>query len=132
MKEINDIPLTGVSLHDANMILLDANPIVQLAIQRKSQASRTSKYAVDETGRKLSGERRTISVDGAKPPLEPGIKASLPITRSESWRSDSSASSSPMKSSVKSSPVLKRLQVTQDGGQGSRMKRSGSMEDKVN
>ena len=131
VKEINDISVKGVSLHDAHIILRDANPIVQLAIQRKNQASRTSKYAVDGSERKLSEERRKISGNGTRPPLEPRIKASLSIARSESWRSDSSVSSSPNKSSITNSPVLKRLEVTQDGVQVSRMKKSGSLDDKV-
>jgi len=118
-----------MSLYDANTILEEANPIVQLAIQRKNQRSRESRYAVDERERKLSAAKRKISGDGTMQRLENGAK--LSFARSNSWRSDSSiSSSSPKKNSVTSSPVLKRLEVAQDSGQGFRLKTSSSQEDK--
>ena len=132
IKEINDISLDGRSLYDANVILEEANPIVQLAIQRRNQKSRESRYAVDERERRLSAAKRKMSGDGTMPRSENGAKLSFPFARSNSWRSDSSvSSSSPKKSSVTSSPVLKRLEVAQDSGLGFRLKTSGSQEDKV-
>ena len=131
MKEINDLPLKDISLQDANVILNDANPIVQLAIQRKTHTSRQSKYAIDGSGRKLSTEKRAMSGDWTKPPLENGTKTLFPFARSDSWRSDSSVSSSPKKNSVTNSPVLKRLEVAQDSGVGLRLRKLSSQEDKV-
>ena len=131
IKEMNDIPLEGMSLNDANVILEDAMPILQLAVQRKKQNVRESRYAVGGDASKLSGERRKMPGNGTKPQLEGGNKSTFPFARSDSWRSDSTVSSSPKKSSITNSPVLKRLEVVQDGGQSLRMRKSSSQEDKV-
>lgn len=148
--------MEGRSLDEANTILEEAMPIVQLAIQRRKQVTRGSRYAVggggdeqsrkvSDNGRKLSGDMRqasggvrefwgegTISTGhGRKISGSEEARFAHRFARSDSWRSDSTTSSSPKKSSITNSPVLKIIEVTQDGSQSMRMRRASSHEGKV-
>ncbi|XP_065071560.1 tyrosine-protein phosphatase non-receptor type 13-like isoform X2 [Rhopilema esculentum] len=122
IKEINEISLQGMSLHDANTILEEAFPIVQLAIERRKQAVRESRYAVGTPGsssqfraEKSSSLDRDNSLNAARK-ISGSFNRSLPpYIRSDSLRSDSSVSSSPRKMSITNSPVLKRLDVGYNG-----------------
>ena len=134
IKEINEISLQGMSLHDANTILEEAFPIVQLAIERRKQAVRESRYAVRAPG---SSSRfraeKSSSLDRGNSPnparkMSGSFNRSLPpYIRSDSLRSDSSVSSSPRKMSITNSPVLKRLDVGYNG----RTRKTSSQAEKV-
>ena len=125
----------GLSLEDANGVLEEAVPIVQLAVQRRKQASRESRYALGGNSTKAHANGTNMFGDGTKTSATErkiSSEALLKFARSDSWRSDSTVSSSQKKNSITNSPVLKRLEVTQDGYQSTRFRKSSSMDDKVN
>ena len=122
-----------MNLSDANIILDESMPIVQLAIERRQQAVRESRYAVGAT--EEPSQLKMVKSGSLDNDMSPSLgrkflgERFLSFARSDSHRSDSSAMSSPKKSSVTNSPILKKLDVMQDNGY--RMKKSTSQDDKV-
>lgn len=143
VQGINDTPMVGLDLPSATRILEAARPTVQLAIKHCSQPSKQSKYAVGAVEDASPFDIRQISsgygTDGSgisskqgKNTLVPFSRSVQSFARSDSLRSDSSASSTPRKtSSVLSSPLLKKLDVFQGQGSTASMRRTESQENKV-